>query len=433
MSHLSTTAPQASLAATADPKLSGAGDYKPWLKNIKQKFTTLCGATGQNLLAMLDNNTETPMSFRYPLPSSKPSEFDVRINPVSKLPVASGELLYARELPAPVFGRAHTLEELFEMPLTKEAQAAFDKAEAKYDLQHKNHHDEANTFRKDDDRALAFVMSTITSSALSILQTNAEMKFINDDPSYFYRTRNLLKIINRQFATGNSSHLTNNLLALLNFHHIDGSFAVHLDSFNDQWNHLATGLEDPDNPGYIKLSDIQFILLMNSLNRSSPQSKQAINNYFTAYPDANSFNPGALLKLLIDQHLGNLADLQTADPISEQGSALIASNIRPYGAGDPKRDDHCKNCYDKTKGITKTIDGVLYTGPFKFYHKICHRNAREEQRKAKRAAAALLSKADATSADNPLSIYMAGMLAGQQQATQQQDGFSVMSQATTQP
>ena len=449
MSHLATTAFP---AATAELKLSGPGNFKPWSKSLKQQLMTNYGATGQNLLALLDHNIESPLPFRNKPPGARPTVFDVRLNAVTGLPVASGDLQFPRDPHPPVFEpkknpadpleppvpRKPTREETFEMPLTNGARESFEKADAKYEQLLKLYSDEALTHRKDDDLALSFMISTISASAYSILQTNPEMKTINDDPSFFYRARNFLKIINRQFATGNSSHITNNLLTLLNLRHENGSFADHLDDFKDRWNQLSISLEDPNNPGYIKSGDIHFTLLLNSLNRRSTPTMQAINNYFIAHPEANSLDPHALTKLLIDQHLGNLADHSFADPISEQGSALLSTPSRrpPYGVGDPNRSDHCKICYEKTKGKTKTIGPNVYTGPFKFYHATCHRLDRETKGKAK-TAAALLSKADATSpttaTDTTLSIYMAGLLAGQQQAAQQQDGFSVMSQATTQP
>ena len=403
-------------------------NFKTWFRQLLHKCETSFGAIGQNIV----NGATNPIVLEHQNPGNQPSELDERMNAFTN-EVVPGSIKYTREPPLPgTLPPAPTAEDLeewddddntslspvvspaaqhaiatkiviFSMPLTKESHAQFNSDKASHSAKLEKFNLEKLKFRELDDAAYGYLRETITDGCQSTVKSDPNYQILLKRPAdYFYRTRDYLNMTKKVFSTGNVRLMTKNILDIMNCSQGDSDLQVHLDDFEHTWTSVAASLEDPEHPGFVALPILKFSYLANSINKLSSSNQTAINNYFNKHE--TEMLPDSLTAELCKTSIGNLATFNGADPISQQGSALIAapqsalaaaasaaaSNKHfEYGAKDPtSKKPHCSNCHTLTKNDVKTIRGRTYKGPFYFYHSTstCNRSAANSNAKANVAA-----------------------------------------------
>jgi hypothetical protein len=429
MSSLSSSPPH---GLTTDVFLSGAPNFNAFRKFIHTHAKTNGGRIGQNLI---DIDPKATIILRKPKPGQKPSAFDLRQNPHTQKAAVPNAPEYPRDAPILLdkngkpdtnTTRPPTMEEIYNSPMTEKAFIAYKQDLKAYNDDLKAHNDEREGLRAHDDSVYTFMLLHVTPPAQALIATLDAYKSLDDDPLYFYRSRDYLALATHQFATGDSFLATNNLITMLNTFQGTQPFATHVDTLESNWPQVSGSLEDEKMPGYVRLDSIKFMILLQTINRNSPANKQAVNTYFTNRPSTKDIDSSALITELVKQNQGSLAQFSTPDPASEQDSALLSTTT--YGAKIAGQ-EHCKNCFAATKNATKSFGGTTYTGPFYFYHEKCKRKAASKERSAASAASALAAQADT----NSLHEMIMAVLANQQydqQHRQSADTVSVVSAPT---
>ena len=430
--------------SAAPTTLTGPGNFPAWLKNTRHTLQISHGAIGHNILAFLNTGKPSFILLRNDPPIHEPSELDPRVNPHNKQ-IIEGTLKYPREAPTPVDPDLVKPEEIFAAPLTAAGHSAFVRDTTKYENDVRAHNTELDALRLVDDACYAALLGTISSPAQAIIATNEHHKTLNNNVRYYYRSRDYLALVIQQFSTGDSFLATQNLLALLNTPQGPTTFSTYLDDLENKWPLVASSLEDPTTPGYVKLDCIKFIAILHTLDKDSASNKQAVNNYFTAHPSTNNIDSAALITELTKQNLGSLSAFSNSSNASDQTTALFSHSHAkiagkttrrptPYGAKQAGRSDHCTFCFTNTKRKTKIIDGTTFTGPFYFYHNpnLCHRRLAERpDSTSSSVTSALAAQADTYNQQELLMAILANQQYDQEQRAS--DNLSTMSALTKQP
>ena len=390
--------------------LEGSESFRQWDQQTANKCETSYGAIGRNIA---DNSTN-PIVLKHKHPGNKPSELEERINPFTgkhekdtlkytradppALPPApdhssdeaslsdNDSLLDAAEV-AVIAAK----ERIFAMPLLPDSHKQFNADMNAYNSGLEKHDGEKANLRTLDDICYKDLLATISLPCQSTIKTNPKYETLRKRPEdYYYRSRDYIALVRNTFSTGSVRLITANIIKCMNTPQGDAkTLPEHLQEFQHLWAATAASLEDPKNPGFVPLSVLKFAFLNNSLDRTTPSNYQAINNYYQKFDD--QMLPDVLISELLKTSVGFLAD--KPDPTSQQGCALLAA-VAPkttalklaYGAKDPtKRNQHCSNCLTLTKDTEKTVNGVIYKGPFYFYHSLskCNRSKNDAANNAK--------------------------------------------------
>ena len=356
-------------AAPAIICLTGSDNFNIWHQQLFNKCKTGFGRIGLNIIG-------SSITTKHVHPGDPPSELDLRLNPVSKVPIA-GSLRYNRE---PL--KEGESQDIFNNPLTPAAQAKYDSDTKSYDIKLEKNASESSELRRQDDLLYEYMLASISLPCQATIETHADFLALLGCPSdYYYRGKDYLAMTTDLFSTGSARLQTANILRVMNTTQ-DGPFAEYLQHFEQSFGLMALSLSDKGNPGFVSLSTLKFLLLTNGLDKSDAQNKLALNNYHIAYP--SEMNAAKLIEALITANIGNLS---APDTTSVQGSALIAAAPKkehPYGEKDPSRSDpHCTHCHNATKNVIKFVGGVKRKGPFFFYHALDHCHAKKKHDAAK--------------------------------------------------
>ena len=435
MSHLQSggiTVAQRDSAKDNCPILDGNANFQSWSNSLQKLSETRYGQVGRNLFS------DQPIQLDHPHPGEKePSERDQRTNAIT------GELIpdsqkYAREITQDT-----SIEMSWVFPLKETSAARLNQDIASYKLDLKNHRAEIKALRAEDDILLAFIEDHMKDTLFAMIETHEEWDKHKILPStYYLRSKSLLRMTTDVFSKGNVRLVVNNLLKTCIDPQGDTSYPEWQSNHNKNWGPAIKSIESQEHPGFIRTDCLEFAFMTHNLNQN-PANITAQNNYYLKYQHV--MNPRLLTSELVAQNV-SLADPRS-DPISQQGSALVASppsalaaSASTWGKKDPTRSDHCTNCVSLTKGKERTVNGVAHKGPFYFYgHSKDNCNRQQKLDAAKATKKALLAgtsgpTAPATSNNDPASIQNAYNAHDAQLYHQNAvaDAISVMSNATTQ-
>ena len=380
MAHLSTTTSTATTATSLSTPiiLKDNTNVRQWLANIKNYARCNAGRVGQSILS-----GGLAPERRNPLPGTPPDETTCSTNPVTSKPLLDNSgraiLLYSRE---PLTENEMTTLDLFDKPLTATGRRNFDHDKAAHAELARNYNAETDTLRKEDDSLLSHILSTISPEAMSLISTHREYAVSLQPtlPDNITRSSDLLTMINESFTSGNALHTTRLLLQLLTLKQDDtnSKFAQLLQEHTDQWEILCPLLEDSNNKGFVSLSVLASMTLLNSIDKTNPLNHRAIDSFFSL--PTRTLNDFVTLKEeLVKQNQSILSNFIPATT-SDQHQAYIAGlpkkkpSTQPpgtYGAKQPGK-THCLTCHTATIGKEVWRDKTKHTGPFHFYHSDAH-------------------------------------------------------------
>ena len=332
-------------------------------------------------------------------PGDEPSELDERLNPHTGLPIKNSQR-YPRE-PVPLPNDDEDVDSLssstneaaplstWDMPLKEESQTRLAKDKATYIAKLDKYNAEAIAKRAQDDALLQHMQSTIPNHLQSTIATHIDYHNFDTRPqTYYQRSKDYLHMTLSVFSTGNARLATKNIRRTVNDPQGETAIQIWLPTFEANWAFAVSSIEDPQHKGYVKLDALKFLFINSNINMENPANIQAVNNYHLAHKFA--MLPQPLISELITQNLA--LSSHTADPISQQGSALIAQKST-FGSKKPNRDDHCTFC------LTDSGKSKLY-----FYHPLAKCNkkkAADAKTAAKMPVTALLAAGPTTTTTAP--------------------------------
>ena len=353
--------------------LNGTNNFTAWIHDVMKYAKTHGGTVGHNLF------TDADIIPDYPHPGEPPRSTDMYVNPqtgetIHNTPKYAREPLPVDEINLDTMLYPKPSKSIFNTPLTEKGQMRFDKDVDRYDSNLKHHKDECKDLRGLDTGILQHVHRHIPDELLSLIELNEDYATYTALPSNFYhRTKKYLRIVSDVFSKGNVKLITNNLLKACIDPQGERSYPQWQATHNKNWAPAIKSIEDPEFPGMIKSSVLEFAFMTLNL-KDSIENKTAQNNYYIKHKF--EMDPRALTSELVASNI-SLADYK-ADPISQQGSALMAASspialaaiatTSNWGKKDPSRSDHCTSCVDLTKGKEYTRNGVKLKGPFYFYN-----------------------------------------------------------------
>ena len=290
-----------------------------------------------------------------------------------------------------------------EIPLTEAGQAKLDKDVANFEKKQELLEAKQKIHKDNDDACAAMIIEHIGAERMQEIEVQpkySEWKALahkcTDRSVLFLRMHKML------FSTGNSSDAVDAMTHLFNLKQPQDQAhpSTFLNAVTDAFSATIGLIQDPKNAGMINGLQIQSMVIINGLNKSSSANKKGIKTHLADHPDDALLKPGELVAAILKAHM---SDLNT-DRVSEQSSAFAAIHtaaktpfkkaitkkaaISAWAWHEDNADNseipgfvHCANC----KTLTKKF---FYSHPTEK----CRRTAASEEARIQRKNAKLHAK-----------------------------------------
>ena len=357
------------------PPLTGVTDYPNLRYALEEILQSNFGTTGQNIL----NKTSTTLIN----PGRTPAYNDERRHPVTGLPIPGSREYTQEDLTQEQTNLGPAFDKnLLDLKPTDKANlkdniSMWKKDTTTYLAQLKAH-------RAEDDSLLNLLKSACSPAILEVLKSNPlTPAFKKLPPECINRSKQFLDIMENQFSKGNSQLSVNELTKFLSLYQgpiTTESTAAFLNRVDAHYQRILPILLHATSVQQLAEMLLSMVILK-GVNRTYSPTQRAIEIHLQTYAGNLSLDHHDELKTGIlalqdsDLHLTH-----SADPVSSQGSALIASPPDllasalqakiPSVKGKQRdgRSDHCLYCFNtfkkyyyhkeiacefKKKGITK--------------------------------------------------------------------------------
>ena len=251
------------------------------------------------------------------------------------------------------------------IPLTEAAQDKLDRDIGIWNKQ-EDTKEKKHKIRKDhDDDCATLIVEHISPEMMQEIEISPLYTVWRDLPHECVdRSVLFVRLLKDLFSGGNSTEAVDAMARLFNLKQSDPHPSTFFNSVLEEFSALIPLIEDKNNPGMINGLQLQTIVLINGLNKTSSANKDGIKKHLEDNPEDALNKPAQLIAACLKAHQ---SDLNT-DRISDQSSAFAAvvtntkNTPKPAGPKWEYREDkkdhseipgavHCKNCHTLTKGL----------------------------------------------------------------------------------
>lgn len=223
------------------------------------------------------------------------------------------------------------------------------------------------TYVKEDNALLTYIHATMSSPMWDLLGSHPSMRAWNTPASNsFDRSAYLLAIMHSQFVKGGNIFRIRQVAELLALAQPLGQPIHEFTSLvQDKTADIFPLIEDPANPGYVKLATLKCMIVINGACKDDPNIIRALTTILDGQHHQELDKPEELIQALNQSHYSDLNRTPTSAQssafttrVDETSSAFAAATSLPptprkpfpkkgdstYGMKDPTRGLPCANC-----------------------------------------------------------------------------------------
>ena len=329
-----------------------------WKKHLRAMLSFAFGQLGSAILT----NSKPPLP---PVEILK-SFHDKAINPISNKPI-DNKYHYPRNAKTTAQINDPTFSD-DDLELTDAAHVQYASDKSRIERQQTAQDAKISKYVEEDQTLLTYIHATMSSQMWDLLQSNPDMPAWNKHaPNSYDRSATLLTIMNSQFAKCSNIYKIRQVADLLTITQSNTQpiheFTSHV---QDQTTEIFPLIEDPAHPGYVKLSTLKSMIIINGCNKEDPNVVRALTTILASDKHQDLDKPEDLIQALNQSHFSDLNRTPTSEHSSafttrvDETSSAFAATTSPhtptprklpkkgdpeYGKEDKSRTDPpCSNC-----------------------------------------------------------------------------------------